>query len=103
MTLEDFESRINSSSCFLEGRYSELFEWVFSQYEQSRIEATAETDGDMLLFQWGTYDWGMGKSFEIDLTRQTIDDLDDVDAQTDSMRQLHITLKFEHSLAVILP
>jgi len=53
----------------------------------------------MLLFQWGTYDWGRGKAFEIDLTRQTIDDLDDVDAQTDSMRQLHITLKFEHSLA----
>ncbi|WP_050470663.1 hypothetical protein [Herbaspirillum chlorophenolicum] len=99
MTLEDFESQINSSSCFLEGRYSDLFEWVFSQYEQSRIEATAETGGDMLLFQWGTYDWGMGKAFEIDLTRQTIDDLDDVDEQTDSMRQLHITLRFQDNQA----
>ena len=24
----------------------------------------------MLLFQWGTYDWGQGEHFELDLTRQ---------------------------------
>jgi hypothetical protein len=27
-------------------------------------------DGDMLLFQYGTYDWGGGRFFEIDFTRQ---------------------------------
>ena len=27
-------------------------------------------DGDMLLYQWGTYDWGHGKHFELDVTRQ---------------------------------
>jgi hypothetical protein len=27
-------------------------------------------DGDMLLFQYGTYDWGDGRFFEIDFTRQ---------------------------------
>lgn len=27
-------------------------------------------DSDMLLFQYGTYDWGEGRSFEIDFTRQ---------------------------------
>ncbi len=27
-------------------------------------------DGDMLLFQWGTYDWGDGLRFEVGITRQ---------------------------------
>lgn len=26
----------------------------------------------MLLFQWGTYDWGHGPHFEVDLTRELI-------------------------------
>ena len=26
----------------------------------------------MLLYQWGTYDWGEGKYFQIDITRQFI-------------------------------
>jgi hypothetical protein len=31
-----------------------------------------ESDGDMLLFQFGTYDWGNGPRFEFDVTRQLI-------------------------------
>lgn len=30
-------------------------------------------DGDMLLFQFGTYDWGQGLWFELDITRQFAD------------------------------
>ena len=30
------------------------------------------SDGDMLLYQWGTYDWGKGPRFELDFTRQFI-------------------------------
>ena len=33
-----------------------------------------ESDGDMLLFQWGTYDWGEGTSFQYEVTRQFIVD-----------------------------
>ncbi len=29
-----------------------------------------ENDGDMLLFQWGIYDWGSGEHFSLDITRQ---------------------------------
>lgn len=29
-----------------------------------------DDDGDMLLFEWGTNDWGEGPSFEVNLTRQ---------------------------------
>ena len=47
-----------------------------------------DADQDMLLFQWGTYDWGDGEHFEIDLVRQVIvpDEADD-----DAIWQLHLT------------
>ncbi len=48
-------------------------------------------DGDMLLYQWGTYDWGEGKSFEFDLTRQFI--VDD-GTEDDDVWQLSLTFKF---------
>jgi hypothetical protein len=31
-----------------------------------------EEDGDMVLFQWGTHDWGDGRAFEISIVRQLI-------------------------------
>ncbi len=50
-----------------------------------------ESNGDMLLFQWGAYDWGRGELFEVDITRQFIrgrgDDQD--------IWQLHLTYRFE--------
>lgn len=51
-----------------------------------------EPDADMLLFQYGTYDWGDGENFEFDLTRQfiTADGEDD-----DAMSQLHCTVRYE--------
>jgi hypothetical protein len=33
----------------------------------------ADEDSDMLLFQYGCYDWGEGELFEFDLTRQFVD------------------------------
>jgi hypothetical protein len=48
-----------------------------------------EEDGDMLLFQWGTYDWGKGEGFELDLTRQFII------SGEDEPYQLHMTLRFD--------
>lgn len=42
---------------------------------------TADGDPDMLLFQFGTFDWGAGAFFEFDLTRQFIEaDGEDDDA-----------------------
>jgi hypothetical protein len=47
---------------------------------------------DMLLFQYGCYDWGDGEMFELDLTRQFIivDEEDD-----DAISQLHFTAYFK--------
>jgi hypothetical protein len=52
-------------------------------------------DGDMLLFQWGTYDWDGGRSFQFDITRQFIvshsDDEDDDDAISQLSLKFHFT------------
>lgn len=34
------------------------------------MDCDLDQDGDMLLFQWGTFDWGAGVRFEVDITRQ---------------------------------
>jgi hypothetical protein len=54
-------------------------------------ECDLETDGDMLLFQWGTYDSGHGPRFELDITRQFIVGGEDDDA----IKQLHVTFRFK--------
>ncbi len=47
-------------------------------------------DGDMLLFQWGTRDWGRGRFFECDITRQFITG----DGEDHEIWQLSLTIKF---------
>jgi hypothetical protein len=44
-----------------------------------------EPDADRLLFQYGTYDWGEGPAFEIDVTRQF------AHAPDGALSQLHAT------------
>src|SRR5437879_13288813 len=50
-----------------------------------------DEDGDMLLYQWGCYDWGNGESFEFNITRQFMD----ADGQDEDIRQLSLTFKFK--------
>lgn len=42
-------------------------------YETLNAEGCTGPSSDMLLFQWGTYDWGEGKHFEVSVTRQFIE------------------------------
>ncbi len=49
-------------------------------------------DGDMLLFQWGTYDWGQGEHFQLDLTRQLIHS---DEAEDEDIWQLSLTFLFD--------
>jgi hypothetical protein len=49
-------------------------------------------DADMLLFQWGTYDWGEGEHFSLNLTRQLIFG---EEAADESIWQLSLTFEFE--------
>jgi hypothetical protein len=48
----------------------------------------------MLSFQWSSYGWGEGSSFEYNLTRQLIIN-SGVDRDDDAFWQLSLTLHFE--------
>ena len=64
-------------------------------YRGTRAEGCAlEDEGDMLLYQWGTFDWGEGRYFQCNITRQFIQaDLEDDDA----ISQLSLTFYFPPS------
>ena len=67
-------------------------ELMFSFYEAVKPVGCEAPGGDMLLFQWGTYDWGSGRHFELNITRQFVEaDLQDDDA----ISQLSLTFRFE--------
>jgi len=71
-------------------------EAMFSYYADQRVDGCElDADGDMLLFQWGTYDWGDGLAFEINITRQLI--LTDDDENTP--RQLALAFLFPPAAA----
>lgn len=62
-------------------------------YQDLRPAGCAQTpDGDMLLFQWRTYDWGQGEHFQLELTRQLI--LNDA-AEDEDIWQLSLTFLFD--------
>lgn len=68
------------------------FAQMFSFYQSVAVEGCDQPDDDMLLFQWGTYDWGSGTHFELNITRQFIEhELQDDDA----ISQLSLTFRFE--------
>ena len=50
-----------------------------------------DEDGDMLLFQWGTNDWGDGPAFEVSIVRQLIV----ADDENEEPRQLDLRFRFE--------
>lgn len=53
------------------------------------MRGLAGEDADMLLFQYGCYDWGGGEAFQLDMTRQFI-----ASDRDRSMSQLRMTLYF---------
>jgi hypothetical protein len=66
-----------------------LIEESIAFFRERPAVGVTEKFGDMLLFQFGIYDWGSGPLFEIDLVRQFSEvESGDEDAK---MSQLHIT------------
>ena len=59
--------------------------------ERRADDCPLDSAGDMLLFQWGTYDWGKGEFFEFDITRQFILD---GEAEDENIWQLSLTFKY---------
>jgi hypothetical protein len=70
---------------------AEGLELIADFYRTFRAEDVARLpDQDMLLYQWGTYDWGQGTHFSVDLTRQLILG----SGEDDQIWQLHLTFYF---------
>lgn len=65
---------------------------LLSFYREVRAaDVSVDDDGDMLLFQWGTYDRGDGEYFELNLTRQ----LTTEEGGDENTWQLSLTYRFE--------
>jgi hypothetical protein len=61
-------------------------------YEQERADGCdLKHGGDMLLYQWGCYDWGNGEFFEFNITRQFIDGA----CEDEDIRQLLLTFRYK--------
>jgi hypothetical protein len=64
---------------------------MFNFYKAVPAEGCSGDSGDMLLFQWGTYDFGEGIEYMVDITRQFIESSKDDD---DAISQLQLTFRF---------
>jgi hypothetical protein len=68
---------------------------MFSFYDNVAAAKCEEPEADMLLCQWGTYDWGDGSHFDISLVRQFYE-RHNVHEQG-LISQLHLTFRYEPS------
>ena len=94
MKIEEIKFKIENSEFYKNNDTEQLINLVIDLYEGNRIENTVlENDGDMLLFQSGR-DSLSKDYFIVDITRQIITDLEDIDDATDAMQQLSTTFKF---------
>jgi len=96
-----FENRIHSRGAeLLRTAPDAAFSEMFAFYRDVRPVDCLSTDhdGDMLLYQWGSFDWGSGKYFNLNLTRQFIlQELEDDDA----IFQLGLTFFYEPSSELV--
>lgn len=67
-------------------------EAMLAYYVEERVDGChLDEDGDMLLFQWGTNDWGEGPAFEVSIVRQLMV----ADDEEEEPRQLDLRFRFE--------
>ncbi len=87
-----FIDRIRTADASLETiTPSKGIDLMLEFYEQDAVDGCRnDGQGDMLLYQWGTYDWGDGESFELDITRQLIFG----EGEDEDIFQLSLTFKF---------
>ena len=89
----EFESLLSQDNLTLAAlSLPDAIRLVFDFYRRMRAEdCHLDEDGDMLLYQWGTYDWGQGRTFQVELTRQFIENGTEDD---DGISQLALVFHF---------
>jgi hypothetical protein len=71
---------------------------MFDLYTNSSASKCAGPDCDMLLYQWGTYDWGEGRHFDLEIVRQFNEQRNPDDQG--KMSQLHLAYRYEPTSAL---
>ena len=90
----EFESFVaQQGSKIAELRPSRGLHLMIEFYRQVRAEGVLELeeDGDTLLYEWGTFDWGNGNYFQVGMTRQFVDAALEGD---DAISQLRLIFRF---------
>lgn len=90
---DDFLNFLEVKDCKQDMMNAEVaLDMALDYYKNTRIKGCIiDQEHDMLLFQWGTYDWGMGSFFEFDITRQLVIEKDE---EYVGIYQLHMTIKY---------
>ena len=74
--------------------HAQVFDTLLRFYAQVRVNGCDPADDeDMLLLDWGSYDWGEGRAYEVDLSRQVV-----LPGRTDeAVVELHVVYRFPNT------
>ena len=86
---DQIQNRLNKGEIKNVDKMIEISQSLFHEIKVEGIPVEEVKDSDMLLFQYGTYDWGKGDFFEFNITRQFME------ADEDEPYQLSMTLYFD--------
>lgn len=88
--LKEYKSKLR-----IDNSVKNIIKIFTDNYRIENNKYNRQENTDMLLFQYGVYDWGNGKNLEIDFVRQLI--------KGDDIIQIHITITipFEESFSNI--
>ena len=89
----EFLARIGKAGLTLNALKTEAAVGLMASfYKDQRAEGCRlEQQGDMLLYQWGTYSFGPPETFQLDLTRQFVEEAGEEDPP---MSQLSLTVHY---------
>ena len=74
--------------------HAAVFDTMLRYYSEVRVNGCDPGDDeDMLLLDWGSYDWGEGRAYEVDLSRQVVLP----DRRDDAVVQLHVVYRFPNT------
>lgn len=74
--------------------HATVFDTMLRYYAEVRVNGCDPGDDeDMLLLDWGSYDWGQGRAYEVDLSRQVL-----LPGRSDeAVLELHVVYRFPNT------
>lgn len=96
MKIDDVEVMLKVSQAYASRQHADLLEHAIEIYRNIRLDNTDvdKTNGDILLFRWGTFGRESDLHFQVNLTRASTLDFDDPYDAMYTMRQLKIIFSY---------